>query len=453
MNWSWLSFIVGILVGWILEWVIDWIFWRRKHRQQEREIEGLQRGLDAAEADKLDLEQKAIQCNQELSEARADLAACRADLEAAQVSAQETGTRAGAAVVVPLAAAGEEEPEKEDLTTIEGIGPKTAGLLHEAGIYNFAQLADTPVERLQEIMAAAGSRYSLIVPDTWPAQARLAAEGKWDELQVLKNCIVGGVIVEHDLTKIEGVGPKIQGLLYDDELVNYHQVAAAPVERLQGVLDAGGPRYRMADPATWPEQARLAADDKWDELEKYQIDLKGGRVTKEDLTKIEGIGPKIEGVFNEAGIINYWQLADTPVSKLESLLEAAGPAYRTADPSTWPEQARLADENKWDELEALQDRMLGGHADKQDLTKIEGIGPKIAGILQDAGILNYALLAEAPVERLREVLAAAGSSYRSADPTTWPQQARLAAEDQWDELQALQDRFTGGREVDEPADE
>jgi predicted flap endonuclease-1-like 5' DNA nuclease len=451
MNWSWLSFIVGILVGWIIEWVIDWVFWRRKHREQQREIESLQRALDAAEAEQHDLEQKAIQCNQELSEARADLAACRADLEAAQAAAQEAATRAGPAVVIPLG--DEEEPEREDLTQIEGIGPKTAALLNEAGIYNYAQLADTPVARLREIMAAAGPRYRLIVPDTWPAQARLAAEGQWDELQVLKDCIVGGVIVEHDLTKIEGIGPKIQDLLYEDALVNYHQVAAAPVERLQGVLDAAGPHYRMADPATWPEQARLAAEGQWDELEKYQIDLKGGRVTEEDLTRIEGIGPKIEGVFNEAGIINYWQLADTPVSKLEELLEAAGPAYRTADPSTWPEQARLADENKWDELQALQDRMSGGHADKQDLTKIEGIGPKIASILQDAGILNYALLADAPVERLREVLAAAGSPYRAADPATWPQQARLAAEDKWDELQALQDHLTGGREVDEPADE
>ena len=35
MNWSWLSFIVGILVGWLLEWLIDFIFWRRKHRSQQ----------------------------------------------------------------------------------------------------------------------------------------------------------------------------------------------------------------------------------------------------------------------------------------------------------------------------------------------------------------------------------------------------------------------------------
>jgi predicted flap endonuclease-1-like 5' DNA nuclease len=81
----------------------------------------------------------------------------------------------------------------------------------------------------------------------------------------------------------------------------------------------------------------------------------------------------------------------------------------------------------------------------QDLTRIEGIGPKIAGLLNEAGILNYAQLAAAPVDRLVEVLRAAGSRYAMANPGSWPQQAGLAAEEKWEELDALQDQLSAGR--------
>lgn len=78
----------------------------------------------------------------------------------------------------------------------------------------------------------------------------------------------------------------------------------------------------------------------------------------------------------------------------------------------------------------------------QDLTLIEGIGPKIAEALQAAGVNNYADLAELSPERVRALLKDAGLS---ADPSTWPEQAQLALEGKMDELKALQDRLQGGR--------
>jgi predicted flap endonuclease-1-like 5' DNA nuclease/cell division protein FtsL len=80
-----------------------------------------------------------------------------------------------------------------------------------------------------------------------------------------------------------------------------------------------------------------------------------------------------------------------------------------------------------------------------DLKVIEGIGPKIASLLQATGIVSFGQLAESSVERLREILAAAGERYRVHDPSTWPEQARLCADGAWDELKALQDRLTAGR--------
>jgi NADH-quinone oxidoreductase subunit I len=88
-------------------------------------------------------------------------------------------------------------------------------------------------------------------------------------------------------------------------------------------------------------------------------------VTKlDDLTRIEGIGPKIAALFQEAGIITFAHLAATEVSKLKQILADAGPQFQLADPSTWPEQAKLAATGKWKELEALQDKLKGGRRDE-----------------------------------------------------------------------------------------
>ncbi len=81
-----------------------------------------------------------------------------------------------------------------------------------------------------------------------------------------------------------------------------------------------------------------------------------------------------------------------------------------------------------------------------DLKKIEGIGPKIEQLLNAAGISTFAELAMADVEQIKEVLNEAGSRYKMHDPTTWPQQAALAAAGKWDELKTLQDELNGGRE-------
>jgi predicted flap endonuclease-1-like 5' DNA nuclease len=78
----------------------------------------------------------------------------------------------------------------------------------------------------------------------------------------------------------------------------------------------------------------------------------------------------------------------------------------------------------------------------QDLTAVEGVGPKIATALKAAGINNYADLAAASPEQLRKILNAAGLS---ADPATWPEQARLAAAGKTAELKAYQEKLQGGR--------
>ncbi len=82
-------------------------------------------------------------------------------------------------------------------------------------------------------------------------------------------------------------------------------------------------------------------------------------------------------------------------------------------------------------------------AQPDDLTKIEGIGPKIAGALQAAGIQTFAQLAALTAEAIRSVLVEAG--VRIANPASWPEQATLAARGQWEALAELQSSLKGGR--------
>ena len=80
-----------------------------------------------------------------------------------------------------------------------------------------------------------------------------------------------------DLTRIEGIGPKIAEHLAAAGVTTFAALADASVEQLQTVLDEAGPRYRVHNPGTWPEQAALARDGKDEELAKLQDELKGGK--------------------------------------------------------------------------------------------------------------------------------------------------------------------------------
>ncbi|MGC9333598.1 MAG: 50S ribosomal protein L17, partial [Anaerolineae bacterium] len=85
-------------------------------------------------------------------------------------------------------------------------------------------------------------------------------------------------------------------------------------------------------------------------------------------------------------------------------------------------------------------------AEVDDLRRVEGIGPRIASLLEDAGITTFSGLAQAGVGHINEILEEADPRLRSlADPTTWPEQAALAASGDWEALSALQDELRGGR--------
>jgi predicted flap endonuclease-1-like 5' DNA nuclease len=99
-----------------------------------------------------------------------------------------------------------------------------------------------------------------------------------------------------------------------------------------------------------------------------------------------------------------------------------------------------------EEAEPVEAEEEAAPPEPDDLKLIEGIGPKISELLAEAGITTFAQLAASDVDELERIVRHEGG-IRIANPTTWPQQAGLAAEGDWDGLEALQERLVAGREL------
>jgi DNA-directed RNA polymerase subunit beta' len=359
----------------------------------------------------------------------------------------------------PMPAAG------DDLTRIEGIGPAIAKHLNDAGIFTFAELAGTDPARIRSILDNVGG-YGAHDTTTWPDQSQMAARGEWDQLKEWQTRLDGGRVTAgdapvvaqtapvevDDLTRIEGIGPGIAGHLNAAGITSYSQLASAGSVRVREILDAAG-GYGAHDATTWCDQAQLAAVGAWTQLQDWQDRLVGGRPAEsapapvatgaDDLTKIEGIGPKIAEHLATAGITTFAQLTQASAAELKDFLVAGG--FDSQDPATWADQAQLAAAGEWDKLSQWQDQLNGGRVvASDDLTKIEGIGPQVAGLLNSVGLMSFQQLAQTTPDQIKEVLDHAGGIMATMNPSTWPDQAQLAAAGEWDKLKEWQDVLDGG---------
>ena len=134
--------------------------------------------------------------------------------------------------------------------------------------------------------------------------------------------------------------------------------------------------------------------------------------------------------------------AEAPAKEVKA--ETAAPEAKQEAPKAEAPKAE-APKAEAPKAEAPKKETAKKEAKGDDLKKIEGIGPKMASILTEAGIDTFEKLAASTPEAVKEVLLAAGKRYAAFDPTTWPQQAALAAKGDWDALKKLQDELDGGR--------
>lgn len=193
-------FIIGLLVGWVLEWFIDRVFWQvteeeiQAAEEAQVEKEQVQSELDAAQAEiaALQGQVETFTAQGEDADAKIDeleLALEEVSTKLAVHDAEYEAENAEDAGQVDEAAS---DVEPDDLTAIEGVGPKIDGILKAAGYQTYNQLAQADVEHIRGVLAEAGSRYKLAVPDTWPEQAVLAAKGEWETLEALHDSLAGG---------------------------------------------------------------------------------------------------------------------------------------------------------------------------------------------------------------------------------------------------------------------
>lgn len=131
--------------------------------------------------------------------------------------------------------------------------------------------------------------------------------------------------------------------------------------------------------------------------------------------------------FHEHEEETHHEAAPQPESSAQTEVQAV------AEPALQPEQ----------EPQAEPEPVPQAPAEPDTLQKIEGIGPKVTSLLNDNGITTFAQLADTPVDKLQEILDA--NKLQMMHPGSWPQQAKLAAADDWAALQKLQDELKGGR--------
>ncbi len=187
-----------------------------------------------------------------------------------------------------------------------------------------------------------------------------------------------------DLVVIEGIGPKIAQLLRRNGIDSFDALARADVGSLWAILEKGGPRFKLANPGTWPAQALYCVRGDWDGLKRWQDELYAGVALladvpadvvidvaaakaagfdlqgPDDLEVVEGIGPKIAQLLRQHGVTTFLQLASSAPSEIAAILEKGGPNFRVASPGTWPEQAGYCVRNDWPGLKQLQDRLTAG---------------------------------------------------------------------------------------------
>ena len=127
--------------------------------------------------------------NEAIEERKIELAACRAAIQKSpQVSISLIGKASKTSFpnYVPASSS------RDDLKVIEGIGPKIEELLSKEGIFSYSTLSETSPIRISSILKNAGPRFQIQDPTSWPKQALLARDGKWEELEALKRTLISG---------------------------------------------------------------------------------------------------------------------------------------------------------------------------------------------------------------------------------------------------------------------
>jgi len=390
-------------------------------------------------------------------------------------------------------------PRIDDLTKISGINTEVQSTLKVQGIKSYTDLRDAKSYSLKHVLNSSNlQNINRKEVETWPHQASLAAKGEWKKLTEYQAFIQRSQGASRkvskkeadksdDLILIEGIGPKIEEILNNNDIHTFKDVRKTDSHTLKKYIVDADKRFENNETESWPHQAGMAEQNQWEELRIYQEFMVTDNIESsatsndaseedddstshlkdhDDLKNIEGIGPKIEEVLNSGGIYTYSQLYNSTRDRLKTLLDGAGKQFGMHEPQSWPHQAGMAHRGEWDQLKVYQEFMDGGREipsaqaseqldsspseadsdEKDDLQKIEGIGPKIEELLSKAGIISYRNLKDSSVSAIKKLLNDAGPQYRLHEPESWPKQAGMALEGKWEKLDKFQEKLVNERQ-------
>ena len=274
----------------------------------------------------------------------------------------------------------------DDLTRIDGIGPKAAAALVAAGIRTFDHLAAADGDTVATALRASGVRLTSSV-HAWPLAAHRLAVRRIAE----RADDPGSAAAMH--------------------ATNGHDVNRHDVDGLGGSADdrRGGLLRKRRSPGT-PARRSIPPD----------------ALDPDDLARIEGIGPKFAAALVASGIRTFGQLANADEMALRKAIGTSRPTVAPSLP-TWPTQARLLATGDEDGFAELTARLIAGRGLDDNLERIDGIGPQTSAALRAAGIRTYRALAASDGDDLRAAIENAGMR---ATPrlATWAAQARLLAD-------------------------
>lgn len=447
----WTGLILGLIIGWLIEWLIDWLFWRR----------------DAATAvDEADLEQRLALTQTDETDLQARLAAAEADYQARlatveqdwqarlnvneqqwhaqfanieeenrdlreQLVALAAGTALGAAAVAEREEAVEEvvlvtevieTAEENSLYAVDGMDDDMAERLRLAGIDSVDDLARADPERLAVALGVDEEE-----AESWigRGQAALlgagllvgaAAEADEDEdvseLVIVDEAdtrvveeLVYEPVLQDDLTRIRGIGPKYAATLAAGGISSFAALAGATPDQVRAIINPT-PRQQL-DFDSWIAQAAAFA-------------ALGEETVGDDLTRLEGIGPVYAARLRDNGINSFAALATSDEATLAGIIDA--PAWRRINYADWIAQARLAAAGDDTGLKSLQDQLFRREGDNLEL--LSGVGNRTAAALRAAGLVTFADLAAASPEQLEDIVRGAGIRG-SHDYSAWITEAAL----------------------------
>lgn len=236
----WLWFLAGLAAGWLLWQLFDKLFRRNGDEagaRWKRDLEGANSKLSSLQSDLNAAGGKTTKVQSEFDAYKTSSSKLQGDFDAANSSAVKMRAELDAANAALKAKSDDHARASADAADLRAK----------------LSLADSQVKTTGAAAAVAGA---------------LAAAGSFGFVPQK-----GG---EDDLIIIEGIGPKIKELLMADGIKSFRALADAPIARVQGILDAAGPNFRLANPGSWARQAQMCAQGDWAALRKYQDELNAG---------------------------------------------------------------------------------------------------------------------------------------------------------------------------------